>query len=448
MSPRPAKHSRENFESGKVDRWAAGAYGHKVRLFVKAGKIKYTYKDPKTGKKPQRTLFHADTPALRKKATASAVAFAEKLRAGAAKDAEREGKEAGEFTIYDVVLLYMRRAPGFPESILSGAPTEYGKGISKQVENWYHSLPEAVRESKTVPKPKTLWADVYHFLRLWKDPRFARSRKVMDLEPADATNYVAGADTAPQRRTRINETDRLSCAINHVMRQYRKTVGLPYNPLEGRTVDRTRPDIPPYEDGEIAKMLDTLEGGDWKENKWQIRGILGAASSGRRIGAILALTEADHDFEAGTVCWEAEHAKGEGYERGDEVLPMTALHRAAVLWCVEHHPNPKGPDAPLFWQQTNPSLPIPQALADRHLKELEAAAGVEHLDQRAFHGFCRATITKAADLYGDAKAAEFAGRTPETIRRHRYKKVVKQTMEDVAGGLADPRKKKEGKSNG
>lgn len=444
MSPRPAKATRENFEAGKVEAYRAGEHGHSVRLFAEAGKLKLRLRNPKTGRKQTITLFEADSPALRAMAAKVAEERAEKLRQGAAAAVERaQAKSPEEVTIYDVALLYLRRAPGFPEAILSGEPTTYGRGVSSQVTAWYDALPQSVKDNPTVPKPKTLWADVYHFLRLFKDPRFARERAVLSLEPADATTYVASAELEGRNpRTCVNETDRLSCAIRYVMTQHRKSVGLPYNPLEGRIVDRTPAEIDAYSDEEQAQLLTTIERAKYRKGggKWQLRVILGVASSGRRIGAILGLRASDHDLEAGTVVWRAEEAKGEAYNQGDVVLPMTPLHRAAVEWALEHHPNPRGADAPLLWQKKNPEKAIPQSTADRYLKELETAAGVPHVDRRAFHGFCRMAITRAADLYGDEKAAEYTGRTPETIRRYSYKKRVIKSMEDVAGGLGDPRK--------
>lgn len=435
MTPRKAKETRANFEGGKADGWGAGAYGHRVRVVAEKGKLKIRFRD-RAGIKKQRTLFEGDTPALRRKATEVAVTVAEKLRLGIAKEAEQQAGEAGAgITIERVALLYLRRTPGFPEEILSGERTKWGKGIHSQVERWFATLPESVRKSPTIPMAKSIWTDVYSLLRLFRDPRFARSKLVLDLEPADVTQYVAEAPTAEKRRTRVADTDRLSCAIRYVQQQHRKTVGLPYNPLEGRIVDREKADIDAYSDEEIVRLFDALRRGEPGKGSWQIRVLIGLATSGRRIGSLLALTAADHDQEAGKVTWRAEAAKGEGYGRGDETIAMTELHREAVEWALEHHPNPNGPTAPLVWNRDDPSAQMKEPAADRQLKRLEKAAGVEHKRRRAFHGFCRATITRAADLFGDEASAEFTGRKPETIRRYAYKKKVGETMQKVADGI-------------
>lgn len=217
-----------------------------------------------------------------------------------------------------------------------------------------------------------------------------------------------------------------------------------YNPLDGRVVDRARAEIAAYSEEEIARLVAALERGEPGPGQWQIRAILGIASSGRRITSILSLTPADHDFEAGTVVWRAEFAKGTAYGRGDVVMPMTPLHRAAVLWALEHHPNPNGPEAPLIYRTRNPAEPMRQSAADRQLKRLEERAGVQRAPGRAFHGFCRAAITLVSDLFGDEVASEFTGRKPETIRRYSYKKIVPKTMQKVAAGMERWGKEQEG----
>lgn len=404
-------------------------------MVAEKGKLKIRFKDPRSGRKVQRTLFEADSLELRKKAAAVAVAAAEKLRSGSRQQAEMGAESADAVTVERVALLYLRRAPGFPEEILQGRRSGYGGGVSGQVNKWYAAQPESVRKAATTPKVKSLWTDVYAFLRLFKDPRFARGRPVMDLEPGDVTQYVAAAPDDKVRRTRVNDTDRLSCAIRYVMQQHRKSVGLPFNPIEGRIVDRTKANVDAYDDRDRRKMLDALAKGEPGPESWQIRVILGIASSGRRIGSILALTAADHDLEANIVTWKAEFAKGEGYGRGDEVMPMTPLHREAVEWALANHPNPAGPDAPLVYQRDDTSKPFGAPAADKQLKRLEKAAGVESREGRAFHGFCRLAITAAADQFGDEAAAEYTGRKPETIRRYSYKKTIPKTMQRVADGL-------------
>lgn len=425
---RPAKESRENFEAGKVDGFSAGEHGHRVRVYAEGGRLWIRYRQPNGNRAPRR-LFQADTPALRAKAAAVAVLKAEQMRSGERAQVERTEKKADDLTVFDVVMLYMQRAPGFPVEAFDPK----GEGVKAVVERWYEGLPDGVKKDKTVPKARSLWTDTYAFLRMFRDPRFARDRKVMALDPADGTNYakeVAAQGGSP--RTPVNDVDRLSCAIRYVMTQYRRTYGIPYNPLEGRILDRRRAEVPEYTPKEIAKLMDALERGEPGPEQWQVRVAVGIAHSGRRIGAILELTASDHDFDRNTVTWRAEHAKGEAYGRGDEVMPMTPQHRAAVKWAMENKPNPNGPDSPLIWKRSNPTQHMGESAIDRQLHRLEKAAGVPHLPRRAFHGFCRSVITAVADAHGDGVAAEFAGRTPETIRRYSYKKVQTETMQKAA----------------
>lgn len=427
--PPKAKETRENFEAGKVNAWSAGAYGQTVRVFLEAGKLKLSYKNPANGKQKQRTLFGADSRELRKRAAAIAVKKSEELRAGAAEKVEKEDRRGDAITIFEVAHLYMQRAPGFPAHLFD--PEK--KGVKTVVEEWYATLPQKTREARTTPTAKTLWGDVYAFRRLFQHPRFRRDRPVLQLEPADASAYVADVTAkGGSPRTPVNDVDRLSCAIRYVQTQHRASVGLPYNPLDGRVVDRTRAEVAAYEPEEISALLEAARRGEPGPSQWQVRAAVRIAQSGRRRGSILALTLSDHDLENGSVKWEAEHAKGEAYGRGDETLRMTADHLEAVLEIVEKHPNPLGPDAPLLWAEGDPSRPIGESAIDRQLRRLEIAAGVTHQPGRGFHGFCRSTITKIADALGDGPAAEYTGRTVETIRRYSYKKKTGAMMDRAA----------------
>lgn len=431
--PPKARESRENFEAGKVDAWSAGAYGQRVRVFLEAGKLKITYQNPATGRPKQRTLFAGDTPSLRKRAAAIAVKKSEELRAGMMEKVEREDRRADTITVFEVAHLYLQRAPGFPAHLFDPEALPGSPGVKAAVEAWYDTLAPSIRDAKTTPSAKTLWSDVYAFRRLFKHPAFQRSRKAMELEPADASRYVADVTSeGGSPRTPVNDVDRLSCAFRYVQTQHRRSIGLPYNPLDGRVVDRTRAEVPAYEPEEIAAMVQAARRGEPGEGQWQVRAAVRIAQSGRRRGAILALTLSDHDLEARTVTWEAEHAKGEAYGRGDETIRMTSDHLEAVREVAEKHPNPLGADAPLLWAKGDPSRPIGESAIDRQLRRLEKAAGVKHLRGRGFHGFCRSTITKIADALSDGAAAEFTGRTPETIRRYSYKKKTVAMMDRAA----------------
>ncbi len=434
MSPRPAKETRENFEAGKVDRFSVGGYGKTVRVYAENGALWIRWKRP-NGKRTPVQLYPADTPALRMKAAAAAAVKAERLRSGQKADVERAEKTAEDLTVFDVALLYMRRAPSFPAELFDPR----SESVRTAVERWYDALPESVRKDKTVPKENSIWTDVYSFLRLFRDPRFERSRKIMSLDPADGTNYVkdrAAAGGSP--RTPVNDVDRLSCAIRYVQTQYRRTYGIPYNPLEGRIVDRSRADVDAFTPDELAALYAAVERGAPGPKQWHVGAAIQIASSGRRIGAILGLRASDHDMARGRVTWRAEEAKGEAYEQGNVTIPMTARHRVAVEWVLAHHPNPLGPDAPLLWRRGTPEVSITEPAIDQQFRRLEKAAGVTHRPRRAFHGFCRSTITALADRFNDGVASEFAGRTPETIRRYGYKKRTDGMMQQAADALGGP----------
>jgi len=420
---RPAKEDRKNFEAGKVDAWSTGPYGARVRVIAQKGKLKVRFQDPQTGRTRQKTVFAADTGSLRKVVTRVAVEMTEKLRSGVEKDLEREAK-GQDLTMRDCVILYLKRFPGFPEQLLAVT--------AAKLKEWYRDLPESIRKSANVPKEATLISDVYGFRRIMKDTRFRPDKRIVDLEPADATTYFNDSVAAGgSPRTGSNDMDRMSCAINYVIEQHQKTIGLERNPLKGRKVDRTKADIPQYSREERRRLLEAAPKLA-AEGQWHVLVATGIASSGRRISAICGLTEGDHDFEAGIVTWRAEEAKGEGYGRGDEHMPMTTQHRKAVLWALECFPNPLGADHPILYQVSKPRNLVPPQTLWGQLMRLEELAGVKHQPSRAWHSFRRAVATMLADEIGDGAASEYIGMTTATLRKYGYKKVQAETMEQAA----------------
>jgi hypothetical protein len=425
--PPTARETRENFEAGKVDGWTAGEYGHTARVFAARGKLKIRHQDPSSRRQRQRTLFAADSRELRKKAAAVAVALSERLRAGAAVQAEAQAEpaRAATLTTRELCLLYMQRVPRFEERLLGSTKHE--------IEAWYDQLPASVRESANLPAFATIWSDVYAFRRLWQHDSLAPGRRLLDLEPADANQYFndyVGGGGSP--RTAVADLDKLSCAIRYVIVNHRRTVGLLYNPIEGRKVDRTKADVPAYTTEEVRRLREAAPALA-ATGEWQVLVAGGIAASGRRLGTILGLSASDHDLEAGTVRFRAEFAKGKNYGRGDDVRPMTAVHRRAVEWAINHHPNPLGADAPLLWRTRDPSRAVPQPTVWAQLQRLETRAKVPHLAGRAWHSFRRMMATILADEIGDGPASEFIGMTTETLRKYRYKKIQSDTMVQAAG---------------
>ena len=168
---------------------------------------------------------------------------------------------------------------------------------------------------------------------------------------------------------------------------------------------------------------------------WQVFVAVGLAGSGRRRQSMLGLTAADHDFEAGTVLWKAQHAKRRGYGKGDQPRPMTAMHRTAALWAVRNRPNPNGPDAPLLWMESASNKAMNKDHLDWQWKQLEKAAAVPYIKGRAIHSMRRSVVTLLADAEGDGKAAEFVGMTVDTVRAFSYKHVQQDTMREAARSL-------------
>lgn len=440
MGRKPINRDRKRFVTGRADAWSTGGHGATVKLFAKAGKLKISWQNPVSKKSKQKTLFSADSQELRERAARYAVTHSEKLRAGEIGSEEaRVLPTVDELTIFDVCLLYMERIPGFPASLLDETEAK--------VEAWHAALPEAVRASETTPSAGTVSKDVRSFQHLWRatyEERgrvvqpFARTRKVSEIEPGDSTKLMA-ADVARGRspRTVANEHDRLSAAFRYVVRQHRRSVGLLYNPIDGRIADRTKARIPRYTPEEIQKLL--AKAREWlrKGRRWQLFVALGLSSSGRRVQSLLGLTAADHDFEANTVLWRAKYAKGENYGRGDSLRPMTSLHRSAALWAIQNRPNPVGPEAPLLWGRRSKGEPMDRESIRAYLHELEAEACVATIRGRAIHSMRRAVVTLLADAMGDGKAAEFVDMTVRTVRAHDYKQVQMDVQEASARALDD-----------
>lgn len=383
--PPKADATRKNFEAGKCRGWTTGDHGRKVRVFAERGRLKVTYRPSGRPRPVQDTLFLSDSPELRQKATAAAVVLAEKLRAGKARaEAGAKGAGAADLTVFKACSLYMARIPGWEDAL-------FGKTASEIVA-WWHRLPESVRTSNNVPGPASAWTDVYAFRRLWKDPRFAKDRLVLDIEPGDGTGHFNDRVAAGAKpRTPSNDLDRLSCAFRYVRDQHRKTIGLLFNPLEGRKVDRTRARIPMWPKDQVPKLWRAARARAARGRGWHVLPGALFASSGRRLGSMRALTAADHvtvlERQAdgrwrwrGLVTWRAEAAKGEQYGRGDEVRPLTHMHLVALRYCRRFRPNPLGLDYPLLWQGVNPTREVPQGTMWKQLESARKAAGIPKVE--------------------------------------------------------------------
>lgn len=92
---------------------------------------------------------------------------------------------------------------------------------------------------------------------------------------------------------------------------------------------------------------------------------------------------------------------------------------AQVLkWVLEHHSNPAGPSHPLIWSPDDPECRVSYYALLKGLSEAwEEAFGVPKPKGVGFHVLCRAVVTTIVDQMGTQAAAEFTGRTEETIHR-------------------------------
>lgn len=432
-----ARETRAAWEAGKVAGWSAGGYGARVRVSTAGGQIRLSHQDRVTGRPKQRTLFR-DTPENRAKAAAAAVILSERLHAeaDARQQEEERASDAETITARQCVVLYMQRVPGFREEMLDWA--------AARVREWWHALPDAVRESELTPSPETLVADLSAWRRVLAHPAFAE-RPVSGIDLAEVNACTQSLLTSGLSvRTVTNTMDRLALAIRYVQVHHRRRIGALINPLEGRKLDRTVARTPMYTPDEVRALRASARELIGRGNYWQLFGVVGLASSGRRIGSILALTAADHDWTPRwspegellpwRVTWRAEVAKARGYGRGDDVRPMTRLYADAVVWLLQRHPNPTGAGGPLIWTGDGATAPDSQTVR-RQLHEVEQHADVKCVPGRAFHSFRRAVATLLADELGDGIAAEYTGMTVETLRKYSYKQVQDQVQDQAARAL-------------
>jgi hypothetical protein len=213
-------------------------------------------------------------------------------------------------------------------------------------------------------------------------------------------------------------------------------------------VDIDTSHVRPDEIGEeVAEgLLSTLRDmGEWRA--YASAGI--AHATARRIGAISAARYGLHidappltanDLRIGEdgsaeVVWRAAAQKGRGFGHGDVVLPAPALLEEVIRWVAEAHPNPLGPDHPLIWDATDPTRAESYDRLNYVLgKAWKKAFGVAKPSRLGWHAFCRTTITTLVDATSIEAAAEFTGRSIDTIERI-YKRVRRPRQLDTARKL-------------
>lgn len=435
---RKSRETREAWEAGRVDGWSYGERGVRVRVTVHKRGIRISHQDPVTREPTPKQLFPRDTPANRRKAAETAVLVSEALRKRAEEHASRDEAVSGAtLTLPGCLLLYMQRFPGFAPEMFAWK--------CKRLREWHTALPEQVRASEVVPSAETLVADLSAWRRLLPMPVFDRPLADIDLAEINrAYQDLLGSGYSP--RTATNTMARASAAVNWVQRHHRRRVGALINPFLGAAMDRSTAQVPEYTPAEVRKLRAAAAECIRQGRFWQLFAFVGIASSGRRIGSVLALTPEDHDWtprwgETGEllpwrVTWRADVSKGGGYQRGDEVRPMTRAHADAVLWCYQTRPNPirEGrPSLPLLWSGDGSEAITQDSLAYQ-LRRVEELAGVASIRGRLFHSFRRAVATLVADDLGLAVAAEFVGMTPETLAKH-YKRVVEATQQKAAASV-------------
>lgn len=204
--------------------------------------------------------------------------------------------------------------------------------------------------------------------------------------------------------------------------------------------DRAAP-VAEYAPDTFPKLLaqfDPKASREWRA--WAITAIVG--TQGPRINALLHLTWPDVDFDAdggrGTIRWAPEFDKM-GHER---VQPMTQLAREALYVALGWSRfAPAATDAVFY----SPTAKRHTADDDgtysvgaywRMLRKAEDAAGVEHVQRRAAHGFRRMAAGNALELSGNPiDAMQWIGDRDLTMAQ-RYLKERPERQQAIAGGMA------------
>jgi hypothetical protein len=428
----PKERSRQEFVDGKVDRWEAGVRGYSLRCYAEDGRLKLRWTQPR---RRQMTAFEEDTREYRQILTLEAKRDVTEWQAGETSEAPARAVEPPRAdpslrdaapTVQDVWLRFIQdRWPGISASVIFGGRVE--------VRAYYTRMSPQQREA--APSPSYLLSTIQAMQRVTAYERFAPNRLVEKIEPihwTDYTHWRISQSRPHTHQTIATDFTRFHTALRHCRTQRRKWWGGLGDPLEGARVIRTDADVAEIPEENCLMLIRELRRSIPKG--WRAyAAVVIAHASGRRIGAIgsdrlgfdaCGLRASDFTSIDGRVwvTWRAEEAKGKGYGQGDQQIPATRALAVVYRWLRRCHPNPLGPDHPLLWSPQDPSRPVSYAGLNRALTGAWTRVfGEKRPRGVAFHAFCRTVATTVADALDTGKAAEYTGRTRETVEKH-YKK--------------------------
>ena len=449
----PKEQARQEFIAGRVHKWPAGEYGYTVNCHAERGKLLIRVTQPT---RRQWVLpGEGDTPERRQKLTEIAMRRVIDWRSGKVALGPSVGTQSMKST--GVMPSREEKAPlprvgeawdYYIESKWPGLPKGYQDWGRLDVRRYYESLEEADRAR--VPSPDSLLAILQSRRRVTAYASYEPDRPIREIEVGEWMSYTNWRRVDPAGRQASGQpysygsiaTDygRFRTVLAYNRKSRPRWWGATPDPLDGADVVRVDPKVPEVGEDRAKDLLRALR----KSRSWRTFGaVMLAHGSGRRIGAIGAdrlgfsadgLRGSDFRYIDGRlyVTWRAEAAKGEGFGRGDEILPATRTVAVAYRWLRRCHPNPLGPEHPLLWSPQDPSQPVSYAALNRNFKATwREAFGEDAPKGLAFHGFCRTMISTIVDELGLSQAAEYTGRTTRTIEKH-YKRVRRETQNRTA----------------
>jgi hypothetical protein len=425
----------ELFLRGEQDSLRFGGYGGTVRVKAEKDGVRINVSMPK-----KQTTLTPNNRRTRETAVAVALGVIEQTRAPNVPELPAaRPSPAGLLTPREIWMSYLvSRFGPLPANVF-----DWGR---KEVEQFVANLPKNARAD--APTPDSMSAILVAARRLDRDGVVPLDGDFGFIEPGNLNLWTKQA---------LAESNSLHTPDTY-LRRFRTAVRRFKAEWPGRWGDRPDPTehmakidtshVRPDEIGEeVAEvLLYTLRDmGEWRA--YASAGV--AHATGRRIGAISAARYGLHidappltandlriaEDGSAEVVWRAAAQKGRGFGHGDVVLPAPALLEEVIRWVAEAHPNPLGPDHPLIWDETDPTRAERYDRLNHVLgKAWKKAFGVKKPKGLGWHAFCRTTITTLVDATSLVAAAEFTGRSTDTIARI-YKRVRQPRLRDTARKL-------------
>jgi hypothetical protein len=453
MAKTDFEKEKQAFVAGKANSLRLGGYGGTVHVRALNGVVRMEVSKPR---RKQRNLG-PDSKRLRAEAVETAEAFLHRLQ-GTAPSRPKPAR-AAEDTVGAPLLVYHIWQHRL-QSVLPGTPEEaLLEWKRKDLAAHYRSLPTNVRAQA---KAEDTARGIMDSARRLNNTRALPFEAEYDaLEPENLNRHVRGLLAAGRSaHTAKSDVGRFGTAIREYARARPKRWGRDRFDVTQGVGKITTAHIQPDEVGEenAQRLISRLRAMGFWRTEAAARVALGSA---RRVGAISGgrsglheenppLTALDfREEEDGgglQVCWRAEVQKGRSFGRGDVEQPATVGLEETYRWLVSDHPNPLGPEHPLIWDEKDPTRPAPYyGLRYEFTLAWKAEFGEERPKGLLWHSFCYTTITTLVDEVGASGAAEFTGRSVETVlkiykrRRPAKQKEIASALDRVRGLRREPR---------